>query len=390
MPSLSDDVAQYVNFGIHRVGSTGEKKTAIWLRKRIAALGYRSRIDKFAVPTVLNPAGAIFVGGQEISAFPQWNTPHNALGISISAPLKILQDAGDQPFICVTPKALNFAPNWNASHDKLVADAAAKGARALIMAIDIASAELFVCNQHSQKPLPIPVAMVQSAICRHWWQRRNKLHQFVAAAGQDASLRFAGQPMQANALNVVGEKSGTGQRIVISTPLTGWFHCGGERGPGIALWLRMARYLAKSKRPVTLLGTGSHEVSHLGMEHALANGAPPPEDVALWLHFGASLGATAQDAQYGFKSPQYLVGLDATEQLAKSKLLSIMPIYVSGDNKTQGEAGQVIGAGYKKFIGMSGMFPTFHTPKDIGRAIDYAKLELIAAASEALLAQVSI
>ena len=181
-------------------------------------------------------------------------------------------------------------------------------------------------------------------------------------------------------------KAGVGPMIVISTPLTGWFHCGGERGPGIALWLRMAALLARQSRPVLMLGTGSHEIGHLGMEHALKHGAPSPDQVQLWVHFGASLGATRLDARHNYKSGQYLVGTETTAVVAKEKLLSVMPFYVPGDSKTLGEAGQVIGAGHARFIGMSGQFPTFHTPLDKGEAIDFAQLERIAVASEALFA----
>jgi hypothetical protein len=175
--------------------------------------------------------------------------------------------------------------------------------------------------------------------------------------------------------------------------LRGGFHCGGERGPGIALWLRMAAHLSKQERPVLMLGTGSHEVGHLGMEYALknagSNSAPNPADVALWLHFGASLGASRLDSVYGSKTQQYLVGLEATAAAAKAALSSVMPFYVPGNKQTLGEAGQVIGAGHQNFVGLSGIFPTFHTPKDKGEAIDYAKLDLIRQGAEALIQSVS-
>jgi hypothetical protein len=373
--NMADDIARYVGFGVHRVGTTGEKQTANWLQTRLQTLGFNSRVDHFPVSTLLDPSASIEIGSKKIAAFPQWNMPQGVLGKSYSAPLLPLKAQASAPSIRYISKALAFAPNWKPAHDLLVADAVTKGASALILSIDIASGGLFACNQHSREALPIPVLLVA----------KRDLPQLM---GTEASLRIAGKPVTAKALNVIGEKPGRGERIIISTPLTGWFNCGGERGPGIALWLRMARFLAKSSRPVTLIGSGSHEIGHLGMEHALAHGAPAPDEVALWLHFGASLAATAQDTQYGFKSPQYLVGLPATEQLAKAALLPFMPIYVTGDSKTQGEAGQIIGAGYQNFVGMSGMFPTFHTPEDKGQAVDYAKLERIAVASEALLTRV--
>ncbi len=90
------------------------------------------------------------------------------------------------------------------------------------------------------------------------------------------------------------------------------------------------------------------------MEHALSHGAPTPNEVALWVHFGASLAATKLDPQYRFKTPQYLVGLPTTESWAKSALSQHMPLYVKGNSATLGEAGQVIGAGHQRFVGLSG------------------------------------
>jgi hypothetical protein len=378
-PSLAEDVATYVGIGEHRAGTAGERTVGRWLQGRLARLGYGTRVEHFPVLTVLNPGGTLHVAGEAIRAFPQWLPPADVLGKTIAHPLELLDAESGDPAIRVVAKPIAFTPNWMPSLDKLVQLAAAKRAPALIVAIDSPSGELFACNQHSRAPFPIPVALVA----------RNDLPRITNSIGRSARLRLTGALTETQALNVIGEKTGIGQRLVVSTPLTGWFTCGGERGPGIALWLRLAAFLAASKRPVTLLGTGSHEIGHFGMEHALANGAPKPDDVALWLHFGASLAATKLDAQYGKKSPQYLVARSPTEGLAKTALLSDMPIYLTGDRTTLGEAGQIIGAGHEHFVGLSGSFPTFHTPKDMGQAIDYVNLERIAQSSIALMRSVS-
>jgi hypothetical protein len=171
---------------------------------------------------------------------------------------------------------------------------------------------------------------------------------------------------------------------VISTPLTGWFTCGAERGPGIAVLLRLAEVLATSPRPVLVIGTGSHEIGHLGMAHMLANGAPHADAVGFWFHFGASLAACKRDP-VGKPSMQNLVGTRASQTWVRAALGGLVPTYVDGSDRTPGESGQVIGAGFTRFAGMVGTFPGFHTPADLGDAIDYDLLERIAAASQALL-----
>ena len=34
--------------------------------------------------------------------------------------------------------------------------------------------------------------------------------------------------------------------MVLSTPRSGWFTCAGERGPGIALWMALLPWMAKT------------------------------------------------------------------------------------------------------------------------------------------------
>jgi hypothetical protein len=375
---LAADVGTFVGFGEHRAGTLGERKTARWLARRLERLGFAAQTQHFPIRTVIDPGGKLTIGGQRFAVFPQWHPPVEALGRAIAGPLLPLAAGNGPPSIRLLEKPALLSANWTAPLQAHVDTAVSKGAMALIMAVDDPSDDLFVCNQHHAEPLAIPVALIA----------RRSLPALVAALGGPATLKLTGRAVNTTALNLFGRKPGTGKAIVISTPLTGWFHCGGERGPGIALWLRAAALLALSPRPVVMLGTGSHEIGHHGMEHALGHGAPLPDATQFWLHFGASLAATRLDPRYGYRSGQYLVGTDATAALAKDQLGLVMPTYVQGSAATLGEAGQVIGAGHRNFIGMSGQFPTFHTPLDKGEAIDFAQLERIAAQVAGLLARV--
>jgi hypothetical protein len=380
---LSDDVAHYVKLGEHRAGTEVELQTAQWLKQRLQGLSYATKLDPFPIETLLQPSGHLRVGDFTVNAFPQWLPPATTLGKPISNRILPLDAFDTTPAIRIVTKAIAFTANWIPRLDAMVTEAKKKNAAALVIAIDHSADGLFVCNQHSHDAFPIPVALVG----------KRDLKALVEigqiSSGPQAELQLNGQPTKASAYNVVAQKSGVGKTIVISTPLTGWFRCGAERGPGIALWLRAAAMLATSQRPILLLGTGSHEFGHFGMEHALAQTIPKPNEVALWLHFGASLGATKLDTQYRFKSPQALVARPATEAIARATLSANLPIYVPGTATTLGEAGQVIAAGYEQFVGMSGFFPGFHTAEDKGESIDFDILEKIAQGSEDLIARIS-
>ena len=380
-PSLAEDVATYVGFGEHRAGMPSEARTVNWLSNRLAALGYQTNTQTFPVRTILNPSGQLVVAGNKADLFPQWLPPTASLGKTIDAPLQPLGAPAGAASIRIVAKPV-AAGNWGPAHDALVREAVAKGAVGLIMAAEVKTGDVYAFNQHVMQALPIPVGLVA----------QRDLPALVAAAESEnnktnAQMTLKGHLTDVQSLNVVARKAGKGRLLVISTPLTGWFSCGAERGPGVAVTLRIAAMLAKSERPVLVLGTGSHEIGHLGMEHALKNGAPKPDEVAFWYHFGASLGATQLDAQYGVTSPQFVVGTPTSESAVRPAMLPVMRGYANGNAGTPGEAGQILGAGHVRFAGMIGTFPGFHTPADRGEAIDFVQLEKIAVASESLLAR---
>jgi hypothetical protein len=379
MTSLADDIATYVGFGEHRAGTPGEVNTAGWLQQRLASLGYQIEQQKFPVRTILNPGGHLAAGDVTADIFPQWLPPVDMLGTTIDAPLVPLDAPAHGPSIRIMTQPTPARGNWGATQNACVTEAVAKGAAALVMAQDDGSAELYVSNQHDLDQLPIPVALIAARVLPPLAKIA------TAASPTTARLTLKGDATDTHAINVVGRKRGRGRTLVLSTPLTGWFTCGAERGPGMALLLRMATVFAQHERPVVVLGTGSHEIAHLGMAHVLKYGAPKPDDVCFWFHFGASIGARKLDAIYGRKSPQFLTSTTRSERPLREALFEHVPVYVEGSPGIPGESGQVMRARYQRFAGMVGTFPTFHTPADRGEAIDLDLLEKIADASHVLL-----
>jgi hypothetical protein len=88
--------------------------------------------------------------------------------------------------------------------------------------------------------------------------------------------------------------------LVISTPRNGWFTAGGERGPGIAIALGLARWLraAHPEVRVRLVVTSHHELGGLGMKAALDK-LDPGAAIALWLHLGANIATREASAGNG-------------------------------------------------------------------------------------------
>ena len=118
--------------------------------------------------------------------------------------------------------------------------------------------------------------------------------------GGSASVLIDGEDdPAAQAFEVIGNLDGGGRRIVVSTPYSGWFHCAGERGPGVALWLALARWAATRKANWTFVASSAHELNGVGIHRFVDKIAPPPGDVACWLHLGAGIATYAYEPKAG-------------------------------------------------------------------------------------------
>ena len=367
--SLAQDVATYVGFGEHRCGTLAESRTVEWLRGRLLAEDYAVRRASFPIDTVIDPDGWLRAGNLEVPAFPQWLTPTHGLGRPIDGRLRPLPSA-EQGSIAYVEQPFRLNAYWQSDQQAAAIAARSAGAGALIIAMDDPTDGIYVCNQEAEVDLPVPVGIVN----------RSGLATVKALGRQGApvELQLTGHRRRSKGFYLAAHKPGIGGAIVISTPLTGWFRCGAERGPGIGLMLRLARTLTRSPRPIWLLATGGHELGHLGMKQALASGAlPKPDETALWIHLGAGIGAQALDDTYKVKSPQALTVHAELEPLITGLFPPQAWSRLSPSPKSPGEAGDVVGAGYHRILGVLGGFPGFHTPGDDGRAVDFKTLAKI-------------
>lgn len=114
----------------------------------------------------------------------------------------------------------------------------------------------------------------------------------------DAADRLGGAllTMEAQLVPGICEASsavlGDGPPLVITTPLSGWWGCAGERGTGAALAIDLAVRLAET-HTVTVVACSGHELDHLGLHTWLDEmreaGAVPEGPV---VHLGASAAST--------------------------------------------------------------------------------------------------
>jgi hypothetical protein len=82
------------------------------------------------------------------------------------------------------------------------------------------------------------------------------------------------------------------RRVLLTTPLSGWFQCAGERGTGIAVCLEVAHALATDGVPLLIAVNNGHELMGYGARLHLAAGI----EARGIFHFGASVASGERDA----------------------------------------------------------------------------------------------
>jgi hypothetical protein len=373
-------VEKYVSFGDHRTGTAANTQTADWLGEELTKYGYTVHYPEFPLRQYFFNRAAIVSGDDSVSAFPQWWVNEQVsqsvegrlveiTSLSVPADLK-----GQIAVIHVPEGEVLQIP-------RLLDSLADSGAAAAVVIAENPSGEVAAFNATARpEPWKIPVALVAA---RH----AARLAAF-AAGQQPVRLYIDGEYRDVKGKNVHGS-IGTGKKyIVISTPISGWFGCGGERGPGIAVWLELARRAAALKTDYTFVFTGNsgHETGGIGAHLFLDEFAPPVDDTHLWIHLGAGLatlacrktpeGPVKQNEVDSMRNFFYSepVKDSFTKVFEKTKAQKF-----STEERNAGELIYVARKGYRRILGVSYIHPYFHTPADSASATSPRILEDIAA-----------
>jgi hypothetical protein len=171
--------------------------------------------------------------------------------------------------------------------------------------------------------------------------------------------------------NIIG-RVGAGpdrDRLLLTTPLSGWFRSAGERGTGIAVMLAVAERLAADGVPLLVNGNSGHELIDLGAHH-FAETKPAAHAI---FHFGASVAAGEGDGDDlrltdGVKIRAWAPGAVAALAAAFAPL-GKTPIVVADAERARPESwigeARIWCTLDRALISMAGGFPLFHTPEDV-------------------------
>jgi len=356
---LHQDLQTYDGFGVHRSGSIADVLTADWMTDHFCSQGYDVRQQAFPVANNDSLNAQLLIGEARVDLLSQppfkSATQNEVTGALIYAgPAGLVGDASGKIILADAP--YGRPSSYESKEFRALADLALKAnAKALLIISNgpTSQAATLNINLHRKYPLTALVAP-------------DNADQFRQAAlrGRTAKLLTPVSLAERTARNVIGTLTRGPRTIIVSTPTSGWTHCAGERGPGVAALRALSSWLPQAFREHTIIlsAQSGHEIGHLGAKAFLASGAPPPEQVDLWVHLGAGWAArdwhettiglfpldTADPQRFMLASPSALPSVAK----AFSGLSGLEHVYPLTPKTAAGELKTINQAGYKNLFGM--------------------------------------
>ncbi|TGD71793.1 hypothetical protein E4634_16900 [Mangrovimicrobium sediminis] len=368
-PELYADVQQYVDLGSSkRTGTFTDRRVASWLAGELDAAGVDSMFQDWTLDRFNYVTCILKIAGVNTECFSLWHPNGSTVRNDLVSVVKI--------------RGYSYESMLGSAR---IEDAIANGASAVIAVNTINDAVVGVNAPFDEaaNPFPVPVIVVGNS-------------EIALLDGANESTRdvdllkvFGKEKPDSTARNVVGFLDrGAAQSVVISTPSSGWFSAGGERGPGIALWLAIARWAAAESLPVNLyfVASSGHELGYIGTREFIDTFIPP-EGVLFWVHLGASIVTEADVEGVPVRSFAALDYNDAA--LAPALQANLAPVGFNPQpesSNTAGELAYIMDQGYRAF-GFYGAFDKFHTEADLADSTSPEALEAVAAPLAATIAQ---
>jgi predicted esterase len=391
--ALLDDVRRYFHLGEHRTGTSVDVATSTWLRQRLTAAGIDSFEHGWQIAQFFPTETYVGAGDVQIDAWPVWT------------PKATPPDGVDGEWVRIADVAESARARGRiALVDATLTDRAALGPidAALIDAGAIGA--IYVCGRggtgayYAENVLrrfvgtvrPMPAVLIGT-------HDLARLEPEMTRTGR-ASLMIRGEfDAATRSANVVGSIDRGTPWIVVSTPSSGWFRAGGERGAGVALWLALAQWAAQRPTGASYLfvANSGHEFDFLGGRLLHADGhVPPPERTLVWLHLGASIATPAwQQTSDGFIPEPYisrgnLLASDAALLPLLDESFITIEALTPAPYRPIGELRDIVENGYRAFGLVGGGNIWSHAHADTPRSVSPQALADVANALVAALTRI--
>ena len=364
--------------GTHRTGTVGDEAGADWLAREASRLGATPATEEFVLER-FDPSDAYLeFADARIPGVPLFDAPATTAD-GISGTLGAIGSSAAIAVAELSPVSVHTADyeevRRNAPHRGLVI--LCKGAHP---GLGLLNAERF------RQPYGAPAIQLS----------REARDAVLAAAAKQAPARLVATSRRtpSRARNVTVTISGyepTKPPVVVMTPRSSWWQSTAERGGGLVCWLESLRALLASPPLCNVIFTANsgHELGHLGLDEFMARRPgwerPIAAGGAVWVHYGANIGAVGGDLSILSTSDELrtlaaaeLIGADRPADRIAPKTL------VPG-----GETRDIHRAG-GRYVTLVSSNPLFHLPLDRWpHAVDAAAVAAIAAAAAALVVRLT-
>lgn len=338
-------IEEYDLQGWHRSGTEVDAASARWLADRVAGCGLEPTLE--SVPFDRFDPGPAYVqtGGRRVAGVPLFDgglTGPEGVSGSLGA-------LGSGSAIGMTETGAEPMARYR--------DARRAGAHDAIVAVTPAGPGVALMNAvHFFEPFGPPVLQVGSEARPHLAGQARR------GAGARVVVSASRQP--AETCNVTAAIPGRDPGlapVVVMTPRSGWWHCAGERGGGIACWLEVMRAMAGTgpARDVLFVSTTGHEIGLPGIEAFLKERPAILAGARLWVHFGANIGATPH------VGPLYAATGDKLREAAREALVAAGAGSAEPSDAMVGAESSLIAARGARCVAMvGGRYDLFHREAD--------------------------
>ncbi len=359
MPGAAAWLHAWDSQGFHRTGTDGDEAGAAWLAREATAFGAQVSSEEFSLNRIDPVSAYVEVDGHRIEGVPVFDAPpttREGVGGILGADIAVAE---------LAPQAV-----YSGEFRKLRRGGSH---RALIVLCQGEHPGLGLLNAEAfRDPYGVPAIHVPTEA------------QVRLRNGRSARVVVDYRRTPATARNVVISIAGTDRTrrpVVVMTPRSSWWQSTAERGGGLVCWLECLRSLlsAPPVADVVLTANSGHELGHLGLDDFLAR-RPGWEHDALWLHWGANLGASGGRLSV-MSSSEELRTLAASELERvghRPDVLAPVTQVPSGETRDIHRAGG-------RYVTLVGTNPWFHLPQDrLPHSVDTLAVTRIAAGAARL------
>ncbi|MDQ2948242.1 MAG: hypothetical protein M3Y27_20285 [Acidobacteriota bacterium] len=374
---LYRDVETYANLGEHRTATVVDIRTSQWLASELKQAGFAVERRPFRLRQFSLKAARFEVDGRVVESFPVW-WPKPTGVKPVTGKLRMMgtlrdgsspTDLTGKIAVFSMPEVRGASLVPNSPVNPILTALAKAGAVAAIGISQVETGELMALNAMAgPEPWPVPFLLAGR-------KEESALAKSAAADATGSVLIDGSDDPQAEAYEVIGRLDRGGRLFIVSTPYSGWFHCAGERGPGIALWLALARWAPSRKDSFIFVASSAHELDGVGIHSFVNEVAPKPGQVACWLHLGAGIATydyrrigngiemlkTASPMRRLYTVPQF----EPVLRESFSDLPDLKPIVT---DKPGGEMIMMAQKGYP-VMGFAGGSPFHHMPGDLPQRV---------------------